>query len=98
MPSFSVPPVLSASAWPAPAVEAFWLRDVSWIHASSPGMNPAGVYVLRIAHKRLARSRLLRSAAARFAPGTSFVEGAEEDCARGGQDWPRLARRACSRG
>ena len=61
-------------------------------------MNPAGVYVLRIAHKRLARSRLLRSAAARFAPGTSFVEGAEEDCARGGQDWPRLARRACPRG
>ena len=50
-------------------------------------MNPAGVYVLRIAHKRLACSRLLRSAAARFAPGTSFIEGVEEDCVRGGQDW-----------
>lgn len=98
MPSFSGPPVLFASAWLAPAVEAFRLREVSWNRASSPDMNPAGVYVLRIAHKRLACSRLLRSVAARFAPGTSFVEGAEEDCARGGQDWPRLARRACSRG
>lgn len=98
MPSFSVPPVLSASAWPAPAVEAFWLRDVCWNRASSPDMNPAGVYVLRIAHKRLACLRLLRSAAVRFAKGMSFVEGIEEDCVRGGQDWLRSAWRACSRG
>ena len=35
-----------ASAWPAPAVEAFWLRDVSWNRASSPGMNPPGVEAL----------------------------------------------------
>jgi len=28
----------------------------------------------------------------------SFVEGIEEDCVRGGQDWPRSARRSCSRG
>ena len=46
MPSFLVSPVLSASAWPAPAVEAFWLRDVSWNRASSPGMNPPGVEAL----------------------------------------------------
>ena len=46
MPSFSVPPVLFASAWPAPAVEAFRLRDVSWNRANSPGMNPPGVEVL----------------------------------------------------
>ena len=46
MPSFSVPPVLSASAWPAPAVEAFRLREVSWNRASSPGTNPPGVEVL----------------------------------------------------
>ena len=48
MPSFSVPPVLSASAWPAPAVEAFRLRDVSWNRASSPGTNPPGVEALVI--------------------------------------------------
>ena len=46
MPSFSVPPVLFASAWPAPAVEAFRLRDVSWNRASSPGTNPPGVEAL----------------------------------------------------
>ena len=46
LPSFSGPPVLFASAWLAPAVEAFWLRDVSWNHASSPDMNPAGVEAL----------------------------------------------------
>ena len=46
MPSFSVPPVLFASAWPAPAVEAFRLRDACWNLASSPGMNPPGVEVL----------------------------------------------------
>ena len=47
LPSFSVPLVLlSASAWPAPAVEAFWLRDVSWNPASSPGTNPPGVEAL----------------------------------------------------
>ena len=86
LPSFSGRPLLCASAWSAPAVEAFRLCDVSWNRASSPGMNPAGVYVLRIAHKRLACSRLLRSAAVCFVPGTSFVEGVEEDCVRGGQD------------
>lgn len=43
-------------------------------------MNPAGVYVLRITHKRLARSCLLRSAAARLAPGTSFFWGDEGLC------------------
>ena len=46
MPSFSAPPVLFASAWPAPAVEAFRLRDVSWNRASSPGTNPPGVEAL----------------------------------------------------
>ena len=46
MPSFSVPLVLlSASACPAPAVEAFRLREVSWNRASSPGTNPPGVEV-----------------------------------------------------
>ena len=34
-----------ASAWPAPAVEAFRLRDVSWNRASSPGTNPPGMEV-----------------------------------------------------
>ena len=34
------------SAWPVPAVGAFWLRDVSWIPASSPGTNPPGVETL----------------------------------------------------
>ena len=47
MPSFSVPLVLlSASACPAPAVEAFRLREVSWNRASSPGTNPPGVEAL----------------------------------------------------
>ena len=41
-----MPPVLSASAWPAPAVEAFWLREGSWNRASSPGTNPPGVEAL----------------------------------------------------
>jgi len=75
LPSFSGPPVFVCVRLAGPAVEAFWLRDVSWNHASSPRMNPAGVYVLRITHKRLARSCLLRSAAARLAPGTSFLGG-----------------------
>ena len=39
-------PLLFASAWPAPAVEVFWLRDVSWNRASSPGTNPPGVEAL----------------------------------------------------
>ena len=55
MPSFSVPPVLLASAWPAPAVEAFWLRDVSWNRASSPGMNPPGVEALVVVEEDGAR-------------------------------------------
>ena len=38
--------LLFASAWPAPAVEAFRLRDVSWNRASSPVTNPPGVEVL----------------------------------------------------
>lgn len=97
MPSFSGPPAFVCVHLAGPAVEAFRLRDVSWNRASSPVTNPAGVYVLRIAHKRLACLRLLRSAAVRFAKGMSFVEGVEEDCVRGGQDWPRSARRACSR-
>ena len=46
MPSFSVPPVLFASAWPAPAVEAFRLRDVPWNRASSPVANPPGAEAL----------------------------------------------------
>ena len=37
---------MCASAWPAPAVEAFRLRDVSWNRTSSPDMNPAGVEAL----------------------------------------------------
>ena len=39
-------PLWFASAWPAPAVEAFRLREVSWNCASSPGTNPPGVEVL----------------------------------------------------
>lgn len=39
MPSFLVSPVMFASAWLAPAVEAFRLRDVSWIPASSLGTD-----------------------------------------------------------
>ena len=46
LPSFSVSPLLCASAWSAPAVEAFRLRDVSWIPANSPGKNPPGVETL----------------------------------------------------
>ena len=46
LPSFSVPPLLCASAWSAPAVEAFRLCDVSWNRASSPGTNPPGVEAL----------------------------------------------------
>ena len=37
---------LCASVWPVPAVEAFWLRDVSWNRASSPVTSPPGVEVL----------------------------------------------------
>ena len=39
-------PPLCASAWPAPAVEAFRLREVSWNLASSPVTNPPGVEAL----------------------------------------------------
>ena len=96
LPSFSGPPAFVSVHLAGSCGRA--LRDVSWNRASSPVTNPAGVYVLRIAHKRLACLRLLRSAAVRFAKGMSFVEGIEEDCVRGGQDWPRSARRSCSRG
>ena len=34
------------ACWPVPAVEAFWLRDVSWNRANSPGTNPPGVEAL----------------------------------------------------
>ena len=37
---------MCASAWLAPVVEAFWLRDVSWNRANSSGTNPPGVEAL----------------------------------------------------
>lgn len=48
-------PFLFASAWLAPAVEAFRLRDVSWIPASSPGKNPPGVETLVVVEEDGAR-------------------------------------------
>ena len=48
-------PFWFASAWPAPAVEAFWLRDVSWNRANSPGMNPPGLEVLVVVEEDGAR-------------------------------------------
>ena len=76
MPSFSVPPVLLASAWPAPAVEAFWLRDVSWNRASSPGMNPPGVEALVVVEEDGAR-------------GGGVFGSARRACSRDWRsDWP----------
>ena len=46
LPSFSGPHAFVCVRLAGPAVEAFWLRDVSWNRASSPVTSPPGVEVL----------------------------------------------------
>ena len=55
LPSFSGPHAFVCVRLAGPAVEAFWLRDVSWNHASSPGTNPPGVEALEAVKKDGAR-------------------------------------------